>query len=47
MVVTIMTDYQEMYLTMVRASEKAIDILVEAQQKCEEMYLEGEDEKTE
>lgn len=40
-------DYQELYLTMVRASEKAIDILVEAQQKCEEMYLEGEDEKTE
>ena len=47
MVVTIMTDYQEMYLTMVRASEKAIDILVEAQQKCEEMYLEAEEEKTE
>ena len=42
-----MTDYQEMYLTMVRASEKAIDILVEAQQKCEEMYLEAEEEKTE
>ena len=34
-----MTNYQEMYLTMVRASEKAIDLLVEAQKKCEEMYL--------
>lgn len=32
-------DYKEMYLTMVRAAEKAIDILVEAQQKSEELYL--------
>ena len=32
-------DYKEMYLTMMRASEKAIRILIEAQQKCEEMYL--------
>lgn len=42
-----MTDYKEMYLTMIRASEKAINTLVEAQKKCEELYLEGEDEKTE
>lgn len=42
-----MTDYKEMYLTMVRASEEAINILIEAQKKCEEMYLDGEDEKTE
>ena len=33
-------NYKEMYLTMMRASEKAIRILIEAQQKCEEMYLE-------
>ena len=33
-------DYKEMYLTMMRASEKAIRILIEAQQKCEELYLE-------
>lgn len=32
-------DYKEMYLTMVRAAEKAINILVEAQQKSEEIYL--------
>ena len=32
-------DYKEMYLTMIRASEQAIRILIEAQQKCEEMYL--------
>ena len=38
-----MPDYQEMYLTMIRASEKAIRILIEAQQKCEELYLDAED----
>ena len=32
-------DYKKMYLTMMRASEKAIRILIEAQQACEEMYL--------
>ena len=32
-------NYKEMYLTMMRASEKAIRILIEAQQKCEELYL--------
>ena len=34
-----MPDYQEMYLTMVRASEKAINILTAAQLECEEMFL--------
>lgn len=34
-----MPDYKEMYLTMVRASEDAINSLIAAQQKCEEMYL--------
>ena len=36
-------DYKEMYLTLIRATEKAINILIEAQQKCEEQYL-AEDE---
>ena len=36
-------DYKELYLKMVRASEKAIRILIEAQQKCEELYLASED----
>ena len=40
-----MPDYKEMYLKMVRATEKAIRILVEAQQECEEMYLQAEEEK--
>ena len=32
-------DYKEMYLKMMRASEQAIRILVEAQRECEEMYM--------
>lgn len=42
----IMPDYKEMYLKMVRATEKAIRAeeetlrtLIEAQRECEEMYL--------
>lgn len=38
-----MPDYKEMYLTMVRASEGAINTLVEAQRKCEEMYIASPD----
>lgn len=34
-----MPDYKEMYLTMVRASEDAINTLIRAQQKCEDLYL--------
>ncbi len=41
-----MQDYKEMYLAMVRASEEAMNVLIEAQRKCEEMYLDaGEAEK--
>ena len=32
-------DFKEMYLRMVRASEEAIRLLIEAQQECEEMYV--------
>lgn len=43
-----MTDYKELYLTMFRASEKAIELLIEAQRKCEEEVLRsGEDENSE
>lgn len=38
-----MPDYKEMYLIMTRAAEKAQRILIEAQQKCEELYLEEAD----
>ena len=40
-----MQDYKEMYLTMVREVEKAVNILIAAQQKCEDIYVNGEDEK--
>ena len=34
-----MAAYKEMYLTMMRAAEQAINILIAAQQACEEAYL--------
>ena len=34
-------NYKEMYMKMMRASEAAINILIEAQRECEEMYLEA------
>ena len=34
-----MPDYKEMYLTLMRETEKAIRTLTEAQQACKEMYL--------
>lgn len=40
-----MADYKEMYLIMMRATEKAIRILIEAQQQCEELYLQEESEE--
>lgn len=40
-----MTDYKKMYLTMVRETEKAINILINAQKKCEDMYISIEEPK--
>ena len=34
-----MPDYKEMYLSLFRATEKAINLLIAAQQECEELYL--------
>jgi len=34
-----MPDYKEIYLKLFRASEKAVNLLIAAQQECEEMYL--------
>lgn len=34
-----MPDYQKLYLKMFNATEKAIEILVNAQKECEEMYI--------
>ena len=35
--------YKEMYLTMMRATEKAMQLLIDAQRKCEERYLQMEE----
>ena len=32
-------DYAEMYQRLMRATEKAIRILIKAQQECEELYI--------
>ena len=34
-------NYAEMYLKMVRATESAIRTLIDAQRKCEEMYIQA------
>ena len=37
-------NYKEMYLELMRATEKAINILIQAQRDCEEIYIsESED----
>ena len=36
-------DYKEMYLKMMRATEEAMKLLIQAQRECEEMYLAGEE----
>lgn len=38
-------NYGKMYCEMARAVEKAIRILIEAQQKCEELYISQDEEK--
>lgn len=40
-----MADYKEMYLLLMRETEKAIRILIKAQQDCEEMYLSATETK--
>ncbi len=34
-----MPDYKKMYLTMFRANEEAVNLLLQAQQECEELYI--------
>ena len=38
-------DYKELYFKMLRASEKAVNILIRAQLECEELYLAMTEEK--
>lgn len=39
-----MTKYKDAYLALMRETEKAIELLIDAQQKCEEIFLEAENE---
>ena len=38
-----MPDFEEMYYTLMRASEEALRIMIEAQKECEAMYLAQEE----
>lgn len=40
-----MADYKEMYLTLFRATEEAVNLLIAAQQKCEKLYVTSEEPK--
>ena len=40
-----MPNYQEMYLKLFRAAEQAINILIAAEQECEELYLSSPEAK--
>ncbi len=40
-----MTDYKKMYRELFTATTKAIEILIEAQQKCEEIYISAEEKE--
>ena len=40
-----MPDYKELYLKMVRASERSLQELIRAQQECEELILREADEE--
>ncbi len=40
-----MPDYRELYLALMREVEKSVEILINAQQKCEEMYINSDDPK--
>ncbi len=40
-----MADYKEMYREMFIAATKAIEVLIEAQQKCQELYIDAEDKE--
>lgn len=40
-----MADYKEMYVHLMQNTEKAIRLLIQAQQDCEEMYLSASEPK--
>jgi len=38
-------DYKAMYFKLMREVAKAVDILIKAQQECEDMYIEAGEEE--
>ena len=40
-----MPDYKEMYLHLFRATEQAVNILIDAQRACEELYMSAPQEE--
>lgn len=42
-----MADYKKMYYQLLNATESAIRILIQAQEKCEEIYISEGEEETE
>jgi len=41
-----MADYKKMYLTLLDATEKAIQELINAQRACEELYISSDEEES-
>ena len=42
-----MPDYEKMYLTLFRATEEAVNLLIRAQRACEELYISSSEEEPE
>lgn len=40
-----MADYREMYLHLMRETDKAVELLIQAQRDCEEMYISAPETK--
>ena len=40
-----MVDYKQMYFKMITATEQSMEILIKAQQECEEIYISYDDSK--
>jgi hypothetical protein len=41
-----MPDYKEMYFKIFRATEEAVNILITAQQECEERYISSQESES-
>ena len=42
-----MVDYKKLYLKLFAATEDAINLLIKAQQECEELYINAEESEKE